>query len=104
MELQLTTKAQEAFSDAVRSAAAAGNPHVEPAHLLEALARQTDTTTPALLEALVAAVPDDWLAPDPVIGDADAQRRAYVAYLSRRLEGPRPFVAPADELRRVAAA
>jgi ATP-dependent Clp protease ATP-binding subunit ClpB len=52
MELQLTTKAQEAFSDAVRAAAAAGNPHVEPAHLLDALTRQTDTTTPALLTAV----------------------------------------------------
>ena len=52
MELQLTTKAQEAFSDAVRAAAAAGNPHVEPAHLLEALAQQADTTTPALLAAI----------------------------------------------------
>src|SRR4029078_6400115 len=41
-------------------------------------------------------LPDDWLAPDPVIGEADAQRRAYVAYLSRRLAAPRPLVAPAD--------
>ena len=31
MDLQLTTKAQEAFSAAVRDAAAAGHPHVEPA-------------------------------------------------------------------------
>jgi hypothetical protein len=58
--------------------------------------------TAKLLEGLVAAVPDDWLAPDPVIGDAAAQRRAYVAYLTRRLESPRPFVAPADQLRQAA--
>ena len=51
MDLQLTTKANEALSAAVRSAAAGGNPHTEPAHLLKALAEQTDTTTPALLEA-----------------------------------------------------
>ncbi len=51
MELQLTSKAQEAFSDAVRSASAAGHPHVEPAHLLAALTRQSDTTTAALLAA-----------------------------------------------------
>jgi hypothetical protein len=57
-----------------------------------------------LLERLVAAVPDDWLADDPVVGDAAAQRRAYVAYLATRLEAPRPFVAPADELRARAAA
>jgi ATP-dependent Clp protease ATP-binding subunit ClpB len=51
MDLQLTTKAQEALSSAVRDAAAAGHPHTEPAHLLKALAQQGDSTTPALLEA-----------------------------------------------------
>ena len=45
MDLQLTTKAQEALSAAVRAASAAGHPHVEPAHILLALARQTETTT-----------------------------------------------------------
>ena len=42
MNLQLTTKAQEAFSAATRNASAAGNPHVEPAHLLLALTDQQD--------------------------------------------------------------
>ena len=51
MDLKLTTKAQEALSAAVRDAAAAGTPHVEPAHILLALTRQTDTTTGPLLEA-----------------------------------------------------
>ena len=51
MDLQLTTKAQEALSTAVREAAAAGHPQVEPAHLLRALAQQTETTTGPLLEA-----------------------------------------------------
>ncbi len=51
MDLQLTTKAQEALSTAVRSAAASGHPHVEPAHLLRALTTQTDTTTGPLLDA-----------------------------------------------------
>ncbi len=49
--MNLTTKAQEALSAAVRDAAAAGHPHVEPAHILLALARQTETTTGPLLEA-----------------------------------------------------
>ena len=49
-----------------------------------------------LLGGLVAAIPDDWLAPDPLIGDAAAQRAAYVRYLSRRLEAPRAFVEAAD--------
>ncbi|GAB3495063.1 ATP-dependent Clp protease ATP-binding subunit [Flexivirga lutea] len=52
MALQLTTKAQEAVSDAVQLATTAGNPQVEPAHLLLALAQQTDTTTGPLLEAV----------------------------------------------------
>ncbi len=51
MDLQLTTKAQEALSAAVRDAAVGGHPHTEPAHLLKALAQQGDSTTPALLEA-----------------------------------------------------
>jgi len=49
--MNLTTKAQEALSAAVRDGAAAGHPHVEPAHILLALARQTETTTGPLLEA-----------------------------------------------------
>ena len=51
MDLKLTTKAQEALSAAVRASAAAGHPHTEPAHLLKALTEQSDTTTPALLQA-----------------------------------------------------
>ena len=49
--MDLTTKAQEALSAAVRDAASAGHPHVEPAHVLLALSRQTDTSTGPLLEA-----------------------------------------------------
>ncbi|HET8599986.1 MAG TPA: Clp protease N-terminal domain-containing protein, partial [Segeticoccus sp.] len=52
MDLQLTTKAQEALSAAVRSAATSGHPQVEPAHLLLALTEQTDTTTGPLLDAV----------------------------------------------------
>jgi hypothetical protein len=66
--------------------------------------RLAPLVTAELLAGLVAAVPDDWLAPDPVIGEAEAQRRAYVAYLLRRLEAPRPFVDPAELLRVAAAA
>ena len=51
MDLQLTTKGQEALSAAVRDAAASGHPQTEPAHLLLALTQQGDSTTPALLEA-----------------------------------------------------
>ncbi len=51
MDLQLTTKANEALAAAARAAAAHGHPQIEPAHLLKALAEQPETTTPALLEA-----------------------------------------------------
>ncbi|MDO5739713.1 MAG: ATP-dependent chaperone ClpB [Ornithinimicrobium sp.] len=51
MDLQLTTKAQEAIATAVRDAAAGGNAQVEAAHLLKALALQTDSTTGPLLDA-----------------------------------------------------
>jgi len=49
--MNLTTKAQEALSAAVRDAVASGHPQVEPAHILLALTRQTETTTGPLLEA-----------------------------------------------------
>jgi hypothetical protein len=49
-----------------------------------------------LLERVVAGIPDEWLADDPRIGDADAQRRAYVAYLTARLEARDAFVAAAS--------
>lgn len=49
MNDQLTTKAQEALSAAVRSAATAGNPAVEPVHLMRALLEQSDGLTAPLL-------------------------------------------------------
>ena len=58
--------------------------------------------TPALLNELVAAIPDDWLPPDRVIGDAGAQRQAYVSYLLTRLEARAAFVAEAERVRTAA--
>ncbi|MGW5241103.1 ATP-dependent chaperone ClpB [Monashia sp. NPDC004114] len=51
MDLQLTNKAQEAFAQAATTAAGKHHPNIEPAHLLLALAAQSGTTTPALLQA-----------------------------------------------------
>jgi ATP-dependent Clp protease ATP-binding subunit ClpB len=48
----MTTRSQEAFAAALRSAAAAGNPQIDPLHLLVALLEQADGTAPALLRAL----------------------------------------------------
>jgi hypothetical protein len=55
-----------------------------------------------LFEELVGAIPDTWLPDDPVIGDAAAQRRAYVRYLDRRLAARHRFVEEADRARRAA--
>jgi hypothetical protein len=55
-----------------------------------------------LLEALVAAIPDDWLPEDPVIGGPDAQRLAYVAYLLERMRASDVWVGEADRARAAA--
>lgn len=47
--MNLTTKAQEAVSSAVQMASAAGNPQVEPLHLLEALLEQPEGIALSLL-------------------------------------------------------
>ena len=52
MDIQFTTKAQEAISSAVRRAGAKGNPNVEPVHLLAALLEQQDGIAAALLDAV----------------------------------------------------
>jgi ATP-dependent Clp protease ATP-binding subunit ClpB len=49
---KLTTKSQEALTDAVRRASGAGNPDVEPVHLLLALLAQDDGTPGPLLDAV----------------------------------------------------
>ncbi len=49
---RMTTKAQEALSDAVRRAATAGHTDVTPLHLLRALLDQADGTAVALLNAV----------------------------------------------------
>ena len=49
---QLTTKAREALSTAVREAASAGNPHVEPVHVLRALLGPAGGTAAPLIKAV----------------------------------------------------
>ncbi len=56
MAREMTTKAQEAVSSALQAAAAAGNPQVEPIHLLEALIEQREGIALSLLEAVAADV------------------------------------------------
>jgi len=68
-ELQLTTKANEAVSAAVRDAAAQGHPHTETSHLLRALAQQTETTTPTLLKTAGTSVADTITRADKVLAN-----------------------------------
>ena len=56
MAREMTTKAQEAVSSALQAAGAAGNPQVEPIHLLEALSEQREGIALSLLEAVGADV------------------------------------------------
>ena len=49
---KLTTKSQEALADAIRRAVAAGNPQLEPVHLLLALLEQPDGVAAPLLDAV----------------------------------------------------
>ena len=56
MAREMTTKAQEAISSALQAAGAAGNPQVEPIHLLEALIEQREGIALSLLEAVGADV------------------------------------------------
>ncbi len=52
MAREMTTKAQEAVASALQSASAAGNPQVEPIHLLQALIEQREGIAMSLLEAV----------------------------------------------------
>ena len=52
MAREMTTKAQEAVSSVLQAAGAAGNPQVEPIHLLEALIEQREGIALSLLEAV----------------------------------------------------
>lgn len=52
MDIQFTTKAQDAIGAAVRIAAAKGNPQVEPLHVLDSLLQQGQGIATALLDAV----------------------------------------------------
>jgi hypothetical protein len=67
--------------------------------IAEADARHAGRIDASLVGTLVEALPDAWLPDDPSAGDTAGQRRAYVRYLARRLEAPRPFVEEADRAR-----
>ena len=52
-----------------------------------------------ITEAVLAAVPDDWLAPQDGLPDPDAHRAAYLDYLTRRLAAHRRIAEEAENAR-----
>jgi hypothetical protein len=51
------------------------------------------------LQALLEAVPDDWLDPDPAIGDSSQLRSAYRRWFAARLAPPRRWLEEAERVR-----
>jgi hypothetical protein len=71
--------------------------------IAEADERLAPELTPKVLDSIVEMVPEAWLGDDALsrrtIHTPDEQRRAYVKYLSRRLEAPRAFAEEAERVR-----
>jgi len=67
--------------------------------IVAADARLAPKVNRALLEALAADLPDDWLRAEEGLPDPASHRRAYVDYLEARLAGPRAFVEEAERAR-----
>jgi len=59
--------------------------------------RLAPVVTRGLVAPIVAQVPDEWLPDDLSVGGPAAQRQAYVDYLMRRVEAPRPWVEEAGD-------
>ncbi len=72
----------------------------EATSILEADARLAPLLEPALIERLVAAVPDAFLEGDGA--RRDERRRGYVEFMTRRLAAPRAFAQEAEDARRAA--
>jgi len=65
-------------------------------------ARLEPLVTEALLRSIVNLVPEAWLLPHPIVGDAAAQREAYVAYLQTRVHTPAALVDAIEGVRSAA--
>jgi hypothetical protein len=64
--------------------------------------RLAPRVTEPLLRSIVGLVPNEWLLPHPIVGDADAQRDAYVRYLLARVSARDALVTSIEELRHAA--
>jgi hypothetical protein len=67
--------------------------------LAEVDAQMAEALAPQRLAAIVAAIPEAWLDCATPFADAQAQRLAYLEYLTRRLQAPRAFVTGAIDAR-----
>ena len=72
--------------------------------LPEADARLAGRLSEETLRAIVGAIPEGWLENQPPCGTPAEHRAAYMAYLGRRLAGPRGFAEEAEDARRALAA
>lgn len=66
--------------------------------IVDADSRLAPILDDTILWSIIGSVPAEWL-PENEIGDADAQRQAYMTYFLSRLQGPRPFIEEAERLR-----
>src|SRR6201996_789711 len=62
------------------------------ASLAESDARLSEIVTPALLDRIVALIPDTWLGLDTPFASPQENREAYTNYLQQRLRQPHAFV------------
>lgn len=69
--------------------------------IIDADTRLSTKLNDNILWSIVTSVPNEWL-PDNEIGDAYAQREAYMDFFLARLEGPRPFIEEAERCRAAA--
>jgi len=67
--------------------------------LVEADARLAGVLGDDAIWSVLATIPDEWLQQDADIGGPDRQRDAYLTYLRRRLDAPRPFLEAAERAR-----
>lgn len=62
-------------------------------------ARLSPRLTPAVIESIVALIPESWLGIDGTFATTGENREAYSKYLQRRLKQPRAFVEEANRAR-----
>lgn len=68
------------------------------ASIVDADSRLAPKLDDTILWSIIGSVPDVWL-PTNEMGDADAQRHAYMDFFLSRLESPRPFIEEAERRR-----